>query len=153
MPEFQKIATVSAICTARRSDSGLVCGFSSQGADLVFLLADQWLKFLHFLGEPADFWIVVVTAAGLFHAIAAEEGPVLRPPVIEPEAVFGGNQLSKGLGVLLLPGAVPGKYWRMFQPKFFGECQCNYTVSARSQLKPVFSEAFALLQERGIEVD
>src|SRR5437870_2859366 len=62
-----------------------------EGPDFLLPSLDEREPLLHFLGEPALGRVEVVARGGLVGAVAREEGPVLRPAVVEPEAVLGAD--------------------------------------------------------------
>jgi hypothetical protein len=68
-----------------------------EGVDLLFLGLDEREKSFALGREPAFGGIEVIAAARLGSAVPGEEGPVLRPPVVEPEAVLGDDELAEGL--------------------------------------------------------
>src|SRR5438034_9713125 len=71
--------------------------FIGQLSDLAFFGLDQRHEFLHFRREPANGRIAIIAAARLLGPIAAEKGPMLRTPVVEPEPVLRDNHLPAAL--------------------------------------------------------
>src|SRR5258706_2544811 len=74
--------------------------------DSIFGIGDQGGETFHFFGNPADVGVAMVAAAGLFGAVAAQERPVLRAPVIEPKAILGAHFLAQLFKGWIGPGAI-----------------------------------------------
>src|SRR5687768_15630285 len=74
--------------------------------DSRFGVGNERRELFHFFREPADFWIAMVPAARLRNAIAAEEGPVLRTPVIKPKTILGADFLAQLLKRRMRPDAI-----------------------------------------------
>src|SRR2546425_6679226 len=80
--------------------------FIGQLSDLVFFGLDQRHEFLHFRREPANGRIAIIAAARLLGPIAAEKGPILRTPVIEPELVLRHDHVTETFEGSVRPDAL-----------------------------------------------
>src|SRR5437773_2462856 len=119
--------------------------FIGQLSDLAFFGLDQRHEFLHFRREPANGRIAIIAAARLLGPIAAEKGPILRTPVIEPEPVLRHNHLTETLERSVRPNPLLVSSARsvrhVLEAKLPRECARQVRLAARRELKAVVGEA------------
>src|SRR5438309_12098481 len=109
--------------------------------DSGFSIGDEGGKTIHFFGEPADFWVAIIAAAGLFGAVAAKKCPILRAPVIEPKAIFASDFGAQLFENWIWPHAVfvgnAGEIGEVAGADFARERGGDEGLAARGQLQAV----------------
>ena len=126
------------ICSLRK----LVCQFG------YFLLLHFYErhKLFHFRRKPANARIAMIAAARLRRPVAAEERPVLRTPVIEPEPVLRPDSLTETFERRVGPGTVLVRLARVIgestATELPGTDARHPCMTARCELKAVFGQAW-----------
>src|SRR3989441_13123136 len=115
--------------------------FIGQLSDLALFCLDQRHEFLHFSREPTNGSIAIIAAARLLGPIAAEKGPILRTPIIEPEPVLRHDHLTETLECRVGPNALVVRNARgvrhVFEAKLPRKSARQVRLTARSELKTV----------------
>src|ERR1041385_4682214 len=83
----------------------------------------------------------MIAAARLFSAIATEESPILRAPIIKPQPVLRANFLAQMFERRICPNAVfvrnPSEFGHVARPHFAREGGGKDGLSVRCQLQAV----------------
>src|SRR5256884_7647628 len=103
-------------------------------------------KLFHFRRKPANARIAMIAAAGLRRPVAAEERPVLRAPVIEPEPVLCHDSLTETFERRVGPGTVLVRLARVIgeftETELPGTDARHPCMTARRELKAVFGQVW-----------
>ena len=129
----------------------------SETGDFLLLGFEQCAELLDFLRKPANFRITMIAAARLLGAIAAEERPILRAPIIEPVPVLCNDGLAQALERVAFPCSIRAGFARFanatLQSQLPGEYDGAPCVTTRGELEAIVGQPLIGRTELGEQVD